>query len=73
VGGGLPYKGETGPPVLLTLSSGAVIDNHDGLAAGLQAAVVKLKAAGKRVWMVGPIPDRLRCAAQALSRPTRHP
>jgi len=54
---GAPYKGEAGPPILLTLSSGAPIDSHAGLSAGLQAAIVKLKAAGKRVWMVGPIPE----------------
>ena len=54
---GSPYKSEAGPPVSLTLSSGAPIDNHAGLAAGLQAAIVKLTTAGKHVWLVGPIPE----------------
>jgi hypothetical protein len=54
---GSPYKSEVGPPLSLTLSSGATIDNHAGLAAGLQAAIVKLTTAGKHVWLVGPIPE----------------
>jgi hypothetical protein len=54
---GSPYKSEIGPPIFLRSSSGAPIDNHAGLAAGLQAAIVELTAAGKRVWLVGPIPE----------------
>lgn len=50
-------QGETGPPLSLTLSSGAAIDNHAGLAAGLQAAIVRLATGGKHVWLVGPIPE----------------
>jgi peptidoglycan/LPS O-acetylase OafA/YrhL len=54
---GSPYKSEAGPPISLTSSSGAPIDNHAGLAAGLQAAIFKLTTAGKHVWLVGPIPE----------------
>ncbi|HEX6120882.1 MAG TPA: SGNH hydrolase domain-containing protein, partial [Dongiaceae bacterium] len=56
---GLPYKREAGAPVKLVLgeaSSGAT-DNHAALAAGLEQTVAVLIAAGKRVWLVGPVPE----------------
>jgi hypothetical protein len=54
---GQPYRGETGNSVSLTDASGTPMDNHAALAAGLEAAVAKLTSAGKRVWLIGPIPE----------------
>ena len=54
---GSPYKREAGQRVSLTNASGVPMDNHAGLAAGLERAVAKLASAGKQVWLVGPIPE----------------
>ena len=54
---GVPYKHEGGHPLIMTDASGARIDNHKGLAAALERTVAKLVAAGKQVWIVGPIPE----------------
>jgi hypothetical protein len=33
------------------------MENHAVFAAGVEAAAVKLMAAGKKIWLVGPIPE----------------
>lgn len=54
---GTPYKHEGGTMVSLTDGSGASIGNHVGFAAGLERLVAKLTSTGKRIWLVGPIPE----------------
>ncbi|HZP76291.1 MAG TPA: acyltransferase family protein [Pseudolabrys sp.] len=56
---GTAYKNEpgAGARLVLTTASGAVIDNRAGFSAGVERAVAKLRAAGKQVWLVGPIPE----------------
>jgi peptidoglycan/LPS O-acetylase OafA/YrhL len=54
---GQPYRGETGNSVSLADASGTPMDNHAALTAGLEGAVAKLTSAGKRVWLIGPIPE----------------
>ncbi len=55
---GLPYKHEAGKGIVASLAgSGVPMDNHAALTAGLESAVARLVAAGKQVWMVGPIPE----------------
>jgi peptidoglycan/LPS O-acetylase OafA/YrhL len=54
---GSRYKRETGKAVFLATASGVRLDNHVALAAGLERAVAELIAAGKQVWLVGPIPE----------------
>jgi hypothetical protein len=56
----LPYKREGGTPVTLALLPPAHADeagNHAALAGGLEQAVTTLLAAGKQVWLVGPVPE----------------
>ena len=65
----LPYKREGGTPVTLALLPPAHADeggrdhtpgetgNHPALAASLEQTVSALLAAGKRVWLVGPVPE----------------
>jgi hypothetical protein len=56
----LPYKREGGSPITLALleppANGAA-GNHTALSAGLERTISGLLAAGKRVWLVGPIPE----------------
>ena len=54
---GSPYKYEGGSRVSLAETLGVAMDNHAGLAAGLERAIAKLSAAGKQIWLVGPIPE----------------
>jgi hypothetical protein len=56
----LPYKREPGTPVTLAAAEavpGALAGNHAALATGLERTVTTLLAAGKRVWLVGPVPE----------------
>jgi len=54
---GSPYRGEVGKLVILTSTSGTPMENHAAFAEGLEAAIAKLTAAGKQIWLVGPIPE----------------
>jgi hypothetical protein len=54
---GSPYKSEGGNPITMTTAAGAPIDNHTALATGLAAAIARLAAAGKQVWLIGPVPE----------------
>ena len=58
---GVRYAHESGmPPATLVLEEGPFepgADNHATLAAGLERTVSTLLAAGKRVWLVGPVPE----------------
>jgi peptidoglycan/LPS O-acetylase OafA/YrhL len=54
---GTTYKQEGGKGILLVDASEHVVDNHAALAAGLDKAVARLAAAGKQIWLVGPIPE----------------
>jgi peptidoglycan/LPS O-acetylase OafA/YrhL len=54
---GWPYGAEGGPRVTTMTAAGAPIDNHAALAVGLDAAMAALHAAGKQIWLVGPIPE----------------
>jgi peptidoglycan/LPS O-acetylase OafA/YrhL len=54
---GSPYKQEAGTQVPLVDASGAPIENHAALAAGLESVIARLVTAGKQVWLVGPIPE----------------
>jgi peptidoglycan/LPS O-acetylase OafA/YrhL len=55
----LPYKRESGAPVTLALAGlpDAEVANRTALALGLEHTVASLLAAGKRVWLVGPVPE----------------
>ncbi|HEY3145754.1 MAG TPA: acyltransferase family protein [Dongiaceae bacterium] len=54
-----PYKREGGPPVPLGLAghSDAEVGNHAALSASLEHTIAALLSAGKRVWLVGPVPE----------------
>jgi len=57
---GLSYKREGGAPVTLAViagPSGEVSGNHAALATGLEDTIAALLSAGKRVWLVGPVPE----------------
>jgi peptidoglycan/LPS O-acetylase OafA/YrhL len=58
---GMHYLGETGmPPATLVLTETPLVhatDNHAALAAGLERTISTLLSAGKRVWLVGPVPE----------------
>jgi peptidoglycan/LPS O-acetylase OafA/YrhL len=51
------YKDEGGKSVSLISRAGKPMESHAAFAAGVEAAVVKLLAAGKKIWLVGPIPE----------------
>jgi len=54
------YKSEAGAPVTLLLPdvhAGSGVGNHAALAAGLEQTITALLSAGKRVWLVGPVPE----------------
>jgi hypothetical protein len=55
------YSHESGtPPATLALIETPRehgLDHHDPLAAGLDRTIEALLAAGKRVWLVGPVPE----------------
>jgi peptidoglycan/LPS O-acetylase OafA/YrhL len=55
----VPYKSEGGTPVTLAFDAQPAggAGNHAALAAGLEATVSALLDAGKRVWLVGPVPE----------------
>lgn len=57
---GLSYKRERGMPVTLAMvaaPSGYSSGNHAALATGLEDTIAALLSAGKRVWLVGPVPE----------------
>jgi peptidoglycan/LPS O-acetylase OafA/YrhL len=54
---GSRYKRESGTRVRLATASGVLLDNREALAAGLERVVAELIAAGKKVWLIGPIPE----------------
>jgi peptidoglycan/LPS O-acetylase OafA/YrhL len=56
---GSPYKRESGPPVPLGLPGvpDAEVGNRAALSAGLEHTIAALLSAGKRVWLVGPVPE----------------
>jgi peptidoglycan/LPS O-acetylase OafA/YrhL len=54
---GVPFKHGSGRRRVSLTQSGLPIDNHQALSIGLENAVARLTAAGKRVWLVGPIPE----------------
>jgi hypothetical protein len=58
---GVRYAHESGmPPATLVLIETPLehgLDNHATLAAGLERTIAALMAAGKRVWLVGPVPE----------------
>ena len=58
---GVHYAHESGmPPATLALVETPLehgLDNHATLAAGLERTITALLAAGKRVWVVGPVPE----------------
>ncbi len=58
---GVRYAHESGmPPATLVLVETPLehgLDNHATLAAGLERTITALLAAGKRVWLVGPVPE----------------
>jgi hypothetical protein len=58
---GVRYAHESGmPPATLALIETPLehgLDNHATLAAGLERTIAALLFAGKRVWLVGPVPE----------------
>ncbi|MEZ5830637.1 MAG: acyltransferase family protein [Dongiaceae bacterium] len=55
----VPYKRESGEPVALALAGfpDAEVANRAALSIGLEHTISALLSAGKRVWIVGPVPE----------------
>lgn len=54
---GTPYKHEAGGRISFADTSGAPLANRVALQVGLERAVKQLSAAGKQIWLIGPIPE----------------
>jgi uncharacterized protein (DUF486 family) len=57
---GTRYKREEGNPILISATTAgrdAGLDNRRSLALGLERTIIALQGAGKRVWLIGPVPE----------------